>query len=152
VRRSLVVLFVALGSFAPGCGRSARDTAPIQPAFEIVRQARAKIEVVAKTRAEQATRQGAPAGWQDRLAADVKWLDEVADELEHQGAYGPPREEQADELQRLGYEIRQATECDPALLVAVMPALQDLERTSRRLRVFTLPPAGQDAPHPLATR
>jgi hypothetical protein len=130
---ALLVLLLA------GAGCTPKPPAQERASFEVVRDARRAIDEVARARVASATQQGRPVIWQSRLEYDVKWLDQLADELERLGASGPPRDEQADELLRIGYELRQAAEADPQLLKELQPALRDLEKTARSLREFSLP-------------
>jgi hypothetical protein len=118
---------------------SPKPAPPPRPPLEVVRAVRVEVEKIADARAAESEREGRRSVWRPRLQSCLEELDRIAETLEKNGAFGPPQDEQADELLRIGFELGQASECDARLALALRPEAQALARASKALRRFRVP-------------
>jgi hypothetical protein len=134
-----ILLAGALSLVAGACsGKPAEKPAP-RPAFEVVRDIRAGIKTAADARQAEAEREGRRVIWRPRLETCLLDLDGIIAVLQKHGTYGPPQDEQADELMRASFDLGQAAECDPRLAAAMRPHVVALMLASKQLRRFSVP-------------
>jgi hypothetical protein len=110
-----------------------------RPAHVIVREARAEIEKLADAREAEAETKGERVIWRPRIDTCLEDLDRTLEVIEKRGEFGPPMDEQADELMRASFDLGQAAECDPKLSAVIRPQAMALQKASKLLRRFTVP-------------
>jgi hypothetical protein len=136
---ALLAAFVAL---AGGCApeEPPQPPAPPRPCFVAVREVRAAVEGVAAAALERAQAAGVRPIWRARLASNLEALERVAASLEAGGGdYGAARIGEAEELLRIGFDLRQTGDADGELGRALAPHVLELTRISQRLRTFLEP-------------
>ncbi len=129
-----------LAAFLPlaACSEEKPPEKP-RPVFEVVREIRTEVQKAADARQLDAEGKGERIIWRPRVDTCLGDLDRIVEGLEKRGEFGPPQDEQADELMRAGHDLGQATECDPKLASEVRPQIRALVTASKRLRRFSVP-------------